>query len=80
MDKNAPVHEARLGRVRAAVWKNESGKGTWYSVTISKLYKDEADKWQDGSSFSREDLPLLMKVAEEAYTWVYQHPIGVEPE
>ena len=27
MEKNVPVHEARLGRVRAAVWKNESGKG-----------------------------------------------------
>jgi hypothetical protein len=80
MEKNAPVHEVKLGRVRAAIWKNDSGKGPWYSVTVSKLYKDEAGKWQDGSNFSREDLPLLMKVAEEAFTWVYQHPVGGEIE
>ena len=80
MEKNTPVHEARLGRVRAAVWKNESAKGSWYSVTIAKLYKDEDGKWQDGHNFSREDLPLLIKVADEAYTWAYQHPIGVEVE
>ena len=36
-----PVHEVRIGRVRAAVWANETTNGVAHSVTFSRLYKDE---------------------------------------
>jgi hypothetical protein len=72
MGKNTPVHEVKFGRVRAAVWANEGETGTWYSVTFSKLYKDREGKWQDSGSFSREDLPLLVKAADQAHDWLYR--------
>jgi hypothetical protein len=62
----------RFGRVRAAVWLNESEAGTWASVTVSRLYKDKEDKWQDTTSFSRDDLPLLIKVVDRVHSWLYQ--------
>jgi hypothetical protein len=62
----------KVGRVRASVWKNESDAGPWYSVSFSRLYKDKEGKWQDGTSFSREDLPLLIKAADQAHTHLYQ--------
>ena len=54
-----PVHEIRMGRIRAAVWENETKNGTVHNVTVSRLYKDDNDKWSDSTSFGREDLPLL---------------------
>ena len=50
--KNRPVHEVRLGRIKAAVWQNETENGTRHNVTISRLYRDD-DKWKDTTSFGR---------------------------
>lgn len=71
--KQPPVQEIKLGRVRAAVWSNATEKGTFYSVTVARLYKDEkTGQWADSSSFDRDDLPLVAKVADMAHTWIYQ--------
>ncbi|MBX9623413.1 MAG: hypothetical protein K2X82_06325 [Gemmataceae bacterium] len=67
-----PVHEIRLGRVRAAVWVNEGANGPFLSVTLSRLYKDESGKWADAQSFDRDDLPLVAKVADRAHTWIHE--------
>ena len=69
--KVKPVHEIRLGRIKASVWENETQNGVRHNVTISRLYKD-GDKWKDSSSFGREDLPLVAKVADMAHTWIFQ--------
>ena len=67
---NRPVHEIRLGRVRAAIWENESPNGTRHNVTLSRLYKD-GDDWKDSTSFGRDDLPLVAKVADLAHSWIF---------
>ncbi|MBX9580600.1 MAG: hypothetical protein K2X87_09860 [Gemmataceae bacterium] len=77
-DDRKPVHELRLGRIRAAVWLNDTENGPRYNVQISRLYKDKADKWKDSSSFGREDLPLVAKVADLAMVWIYENPAGTE--
>ncbi|MCA9124024.1 MAG: hypothetical protein KDB11_27785 [Planctomycetales bacterium] len=69
--KKKPVHEIRLGCVKAAIWENESEQGVHYNVTFSRLYKD-GDEWKDSSSFGRDDLLLLGKVADLAHTWIYE--------
>ena len=66
-----PVHEIRMGRVRAAIWENDTQNGTRYNVTLSRLYRD-GEQWKDSSSFGRDDLPLLAKVADQVHTWIYQ--------
>ena len=65
-----PVHEIRMGRVRAAIWENETQNGTRYNVSFSRLYRD-GDQWKDSSSFGRDDLPLVAKVADQVHTWIY---------
>jgi hypothetical protein len=70
---NRPVHEIRLGRIRAAVWSNPGEKGPLYSVGIARLYKDETTgQWADSTSFHRDDLLLVAKVADAAHTWIYE--------
>jgi len=65
-----PVHAVRLGRIKAAIWENETENGARYNVTISRLYKDD-DQWKDSTSFGRDDLPLVAKVADLAHTWIF---------
>ena len=66
-----PVHEVRLGRVRAAVWENPTKTGSMHNVTLTRLYKDDNDNWADSTSFGRDDLALLAKVADQAHTWIF---------
>ena len=68
--KARPVHEVRLGRIRAAIWENETQIGTRHNVTLSRLYKD-GDEWKDSTSFGRDDLPLVAKVADLAHSWIF---------
>lgn len=68
-----PVHEIRLGRIKAAIWENETRDGTRHNVSLTRLYKD-GNTWKDTTSFGRDDLPLLAKVADLAHTWVYENP------
>lgn len=67
-----PVHEVRLSHVRASIWAHRAG-GTrvWYSVTIARRYR-EGTEWRDANSFSRDDLPLVVKAAEIAYAWIWK--------
>lgn len=71
MAKNKPVHEVRLGVVKAAIWPNETDNGVRHNVTFQRLYKD-GDEWKSTDSFGRDDLLLLAKVADEAHTWIFR--------
>ena len=71
MSSKKPVHEVRLGRIKAAIWENDTENGSRHNVTISRLYKDEDDNWRDSGSFGREDLPLVAKVTDMAHTWIF---------
>ena len=74
---NRPVHEVRLGRIRAAVWANSTETGIRYNVTVSRLYKDEkSGEWRDSQSFGRDDMLLVGKVCDLAHTWIYAQGSG----
>ncbi len=68
-NKAKPIHEVRLGRVKAAVWKNDTEVGVRFNVTFTRLYKD-GDGWKSTDSFGRDDLLLLGKVADQAHSWI----------
>ena len=61
----------------AAIWKNQTENGVRHNVTFSRLYK-QGDTWQQSTSFGRDDLPLIAKVADLAHLWIFQH--GQETE
>ena len=70
-DKQKPVHDIRLGAIKAAIWKNETESGPRFNTTFSRLYKD-GDEWASTDSFGRDDLLTLGKVADLAHTWIHQ--------
>ena len=71
MSSKKPVHEIRVGRVRAAIWENETQNGSLHNVTLSRSYRD-GDTWKNSTSFGRDDLLVLAKVADMAHTWIFQ--------
>lgn len=81
MAKKRPVHEVRLGNIRAAVWANQNGDGdVWYNATISRRYRD-GDEWRDATSFSREELPIVALAANKAHAWIWdRQAAGGQPE
>ena len=70
--KARPVHEIRIGRIKAAIWGNETQNGTRHNVTVSRIYKD-GDEWKDSNSFGRDDLPLVAKVVDRAHDWIFDN-------
>lgn len=78
MEKQKPKHEIRLGRIKAVIWENETTSGPRYNTTFARLYRLKEEErtqgdngWRETSSFGRDDLPLIAKVADLAHTWGY---------
>jgi hypothetical protein len=69
---NLPVKTFRLGRIKAAVWENESKQQKFYSVTFARTYVDDANQYHDTDSFGRDDLPLVAKLADQAHTFIFE--------
>ena len=68
--KTKPIHEIRLGHIKAAVWQNNTEAGVRYNVTFSRLYRD-GEQWKSTESFGRDDLLLLGKIADQAHSWIF---------
>jgi hypothetical protein len=73
-EKNQPVHQYRLGKIVGTVWFNDDDNGRGrHTVSITRLYKpNDEDGWQRSTSFGRDDLPLVAKVADSCHTWIHE--------
>ena len=69
-NKPKPVHEIRFGAIKASIWENQTESGVRHNVTLSRLYRD-GDSWKRSEAFGRDDLPLVVKVADLAHTWIF---------
>jgi len=67
--RKKPVHEVRLGLIKAAIWENTVGDTLRYNVTIVRIYKTETE-WKTSDTFGRDDLLVLAKVADQAHSWI----------
>ena len=74
-----PISEVRIGRVKAAIWPNETEGRTRHNVTFSRLYRD-GEKWKRTQSFGRNDLLVLAKVADQAHSRIFELQQEEEPE
>lgn len=70
--KAQPVEEIRIGAIKAAIWRNESDNGPRFNVTLQRIYRTEDGQWHSTANFGRDDLLVLMKVADAAHTRVMQ--------
>ncbi len=66
-----PVHEIRLGLIKASVWQRRSRSGHQFSVSVVRLYRN-GDEWKQSSRFGRDDLPVVRLVLDQAHSWLFQ--------
>jgi hypothetical protein len=77
--KAKPVHKIRAGALEAGIWRNESEKGPFFSVTISRSYK-KGEEWKQTDSFSGDDLPMVRKLLDRAHDFIIDHPVKRQAE
>jgi hypothetical protein len=69
--KNRPVHQIRLGRIKAVIWANDTASGKKHNVNLTRIYKD-GEQWKTSDSLGREDLLLASKALDLAHTWIFE--------
>lgn len=69
MSYQTPVHEIRLGAVRAAIWEESGIDGPRFRISLSRAKRPgEYDARPD--RFDPEDLPLMAEIADLAHLWI----------
>ena len=75
--KTKPLHEIRMGCIKATIWPNKRNNEFSVNVTVSRIYK-EGDNWKSSDSFRRDDLLPLCKVIDATHSWILQNGLATE--
>lgn len=67
-DHKKPAARVYLHPVSVAIWANDSGKGTFFSVTIASRYKDATGKWKNSVALNEHELLVAAKALDQAHT------------
>jgi hypothetical protein len=63
----------RLGRVKVAIWKNETKEGgIRFAFTVSRRYKDQQGQWHSTQSFDPQNTFQVTECFRLATLWVLQ--------
>ena len=69
MNARKPVHEIRLGAVRAAVWECWPREESKYRISISRAPRP-GEQPRRPDEFEADDLPLVAEVVDLAHLWI----------
>lgn len=79
MENTKPIKTFRDGSVGASVWLRNTSAGVFYDVTFSRAWKDEeTGKSGYSGNFSDRYLEGVIKVADEAKTWIAEQKANAE--
>ena len=72
--KNPLVQMITCGNVRLSIFENDSQQPSevalYYTVKVSRSYRDGEGKWQSTSSFYKSHLPQLIYACQRALAFV----------
>ena len=78
-ETHKPVATFRLKGVQASLFTNTSENGVpFHKVTVTRSYRD-GDTWKSTSSFSRDDLPLVWTVVQQAWREILERESTQRP-
>jgi hypothetical protein len=69
MNLKKPVHEIRLGAVRAAIWQGLPHDESNYRISISRVPRP-GEQSRRADEFEADDLPLVAEVVDLAHLWI----------
>ena len=61
--------EIRRGLIKVRIWERKSKNRVRYSLSVVRLFRN-GDQWNESTRLSRDDIPLVRLVLDEAYTWL----------
>jgi hypothetical protein len=72
--REKPVHEIRIGRIKAVIWANYTEAGTRHNATLRRIFKRDANApWEQSDNYGRDDLLLVAEVARQAALWIFEN-------
>jgi hypothetical protein len=74
---SSPIHELRIGLIKARIWKKHTRSGVRHTVSVVRLFKN-GDVWKESTRFGRDDLPMLRLVLDRAYGWLLSNTMSQE--
>ena len=66
-----PLDAVGIGTVRAAIWQNEVAGKRWYSINVTRIYRDADGAWKTAQSFGHDDLLVLARVADRDHSHIF---------
>ena len=66
---NQPAFTDRRGRLRLAVWANQTDKGVRFSSEITRTWKD-GDEFRSTTRLDEQDLLAAARLAQLADDWI----------
>jgi len=72
-----PIHEIRHGLIKVRIGRKQTSSVLRHTLTIVRLYRN-GDVWKESTRFSRDDIPLICLVLDEAHTWIFENSKRVE--
>ena len=65
-----PAIRFRDGCLQVVVWRNTGERGTYYTATPQRSYRQGDDAWKETDSLGQDDLLAMAAVLREAYAWI----------
>jgi len=68
-----PLHHIKVASAQVTIWEHHTDKGNpFLTATVSRSYKDKEGQWQNGYSFSIEQLDSAIDAMIDAKEFMRQ--------
>lgn len=73
---NPPVQKfpAENG-ITVDVWNNKTTRGSFYTISMQRRYKDKNGTWQTASNYNVDHIPKLVEALNKAVEYCQKNPI-----
>lgn len=62
-----PINTFRDGSLKVTLWRNDRDNGEFYSIRLSRTWKDERGQYHDSDRFTGTELLRIARLANIAY-------------
>lgn len=69
-----PLHKVKVGSAQVAIWQHFTEKGNEFlTASLSRSYKDKEGEWQNGYSFSVEQMESAIDAMTSAKKFMREY-------
>jgi hypothetical protein len=67
---SSPAIKLRDGCLQVVVWRNTNDRGTFYTFTPQRFYRQGDETWRETDSLNESNLLAMAKLLRESYAWI----------